>query len=92
MTQTDLDLDETLKEINVQYARERIKQIDSMIPKIDARIDDALNNSRHHTNERTRELERRNVERYTTLLADMQAERAVLSRRIASSNTIDGDQ
>ena len=91
MTQTDLDLDETLKEINVQYARERIKQIDSMIPKIDARIDDALNNSRHHTNERTRELERRNAERYTTLLADMQAERAVLSRRIASSNTIDGD-
>ena len=89
MAQTDLD--ETLKEINMQYARERIKQIERMIPKIDARIDDALNNSRHHVNKRTHELERRNAERYTTLLADMQAERAVLSRRIASSNTIDGD-
>jgi len=81
-----------IREINAQYARERIKQIDRMIPNIDARIDDALNNARHHTNKRARELERQEAERCTAILSDMQAERAVLSRRIAAKNATDGDQ
>jgi len=89
MAQTDLD--ETLKEINMQYARERIKQIERMIPKIDARIDDALNNSRHHVNKRTHELERRNAERYTTLLANLQVEHAMLYRALQRKNVTDGD-
>ena len=71
-----------IREINAQYARERIKQIDRMIPNIDARIDDALNNARHHTNKRARELERQEAERYTAILSDMQAERAVLYRAL----------
>ena len=69
------------KEINAQYARERIKQIDRMIAKIKAARTDALARSNPQANERTREFERREVERYTAMLADMQAERAVLSRR-----------
>ncbi|RJS70332.1 hypothetical protein CW696_06005 [ANME-2 cluster archaeon] len=69
------------KEINAQYARERLKQIDRMIVKIKAARTDAIARSNPQANERTREFERREVERYTAMLADMQAERAVLSRR-----------
>ena len=70
------------KEINAQYARERIKQIDRMITKVNALRDDALARSNPQANERTREFERREAQRYTAMLADMQAERAVLSRRL----------
>ena len=70
------------REINTQYAHERIKQIDQMITEINARIDDAINNAKHHTNKRARELERQEAERYTAILSDMQAERAVLYRTL----------
>ena len=69
------------REINTQYARERIKQIDRMIAKIKAARTDAIARSNPRANERTREFERREAERYASMLADLQAERAVLSRR-----------
>jgi len=69
------------KEINAQYARERIKQIDRMIVKIKAARTDAIARSNPQANERTREFEQREAQRYESMLADLQAERAVLSRR-----------
>ena len=69
------------KEINAQYARERIKQIDRMIVKIKAARTDAIARSNPQANARTREFEQREAQRYESMLADLQAERAVLSRR-----------
>ena len=69
------------KEVSAQYARERIKQIDQMIVKIKAARTDALARSNPRANERTREFEQREAQRYESMLADLQAERAVLSRR-----------
>jgi|GEM_PF-2420260 len=69
------------KEVSAQYARERIKQIDHMITKIKAARTDAIARSNPRANKRTREFERREAERYASMLADLQAERAVLSRR-----------
>ena len=69
------------REINAQYARERIKQIDRMIVKIKAARTDALARSNPQANKRTREFERREAERYEFMLMHLRAQRAALSRR-----------
>ena len=70
------------REINTQYAHERIKQIDQMITEINARIDDAINNAKHHTNKRARKLEHRKVEQYEFKMMHLRAQRAALSRAL----------
>ena len=80
------------KEINAQYARERIKQIDRMITEINTRIDDALDNARHHTNKRARKIEQRELEQYEFRLVHLRAQRYALYRALHRKNVTDGDQ
>ena len=66
---------------DARYARERIKQIDRIIDRIEIARDEASNRSQILKNARAREFEKREVDRYTAMLADLRAERASLSRK-----------